>query len=162
MDTAPGRGSTFRIYLPLADGLPALEEAPEPPKAPEGGTETILLVEDEDAVRELTREVLGAGGYRVLEARNGPEALELAGAHRGGIDLLLADVIMPRMSGRELAERLRVLRPETKVLFVSGYTDDAVLRHGVSQDEVPFLQKPYAPHDLEQKVREVLGPRERD
>jgi PAS domain S-box-containing protein len=160
VETAPGEGSTFRVYLPLAEGQPPVEEAPGRVPDPAGGTETILLVEDEDAVRELTREVLDAGGYVVLEARNGPDALELAGAHPGAIDLLLADVIMPRMSGRELAERLKTLRPETKVLFVSGYTDDAVLRHGVLQDEVPFLQKPYAPQDLEQKVREVLGPRE--
>jgi CheY-like chemotaxis protein len=157
VETAPGEGSTFHVSLPLAEGVPLVPDA-GPGAAPSpAGTETILLVEDEDAVRELTREVLDAGGYEVLEARNGPEALELAQSHRGDIDLLLADVIMPRMSGRELAERLRTLRPGTKVLFVSGYTDDAVLRHGVLQDEVPFLQKPFAPRDLEQKVREVLG-----
>jgi PAS domain S-box-containing protein len=157
VETAPGKGSTFRVSLPVAEGVPLGPEGLPSLAPPLAGTETILLVEDEDAVRELTREVLDAGGYVVLEARNGPEALELAQAHRGAIDLLLADVIMPRMSGRELAERLRTLRPGTKVLFVSGYTDDAVLRHGVLQDEVPFLQKPFAPRDLEQKVREVLG-----
>jgi two-component system, cell cycle sensor histidine kinase and response regulator CckA len=144
--------------LPQVGERPADVDRAVVPAPDAGGSETILLVEDEDALRELAAEVLLTAGYNVLAARNGQEALTLAEQHPGRIDLLLADVVMPHMGGRELAERLKPLRPEARVLFVSGYTDDAVLRHGVFQDEVHFLQKPFSPQDLESKVREVLGP----
>ena len=120
------------------------------------GTETILLVEDEEGVRELARDILRASGYTVLEARSGHEALLLCERHQGPLDLLLTDVVMPRMSGRELAERLGPLRPDVSVLYMSGYTDDAVIRHGVQGAGTAFLQKPFSPAALVQRVRETL------
>ena len=120
------------------------------------GSETILLVEDEDAVRSLTRYTLQMQGYAVLEARDGEEALRVAERYRDGFKLLITDVVMPRMGGRRLAERLAQVQPGLKVLFLSGYTDDAVIRHGVLEAEVAFLQKPFTPSTLAQKVRAVL------
>ena len=156
VDSAPGRGTTFRIYLPRVDAeTPAAERGPRA-AAPTGGTETILLVEDEDGVRELARDILRSNGYTVLEARNGAEALLLGEGHRGPLELLLTDVVMPRMSGRELAERMAALRSDVSVLYMSGYTDDAVIRHGVLGSDTAFLQKPFTPAALVQRVRETL------
>jgi signal transduction histidine kinase/CheY-like chemotaxis protein len=156
VDSEPDRGTTFRIYLPRVDAAsPALERSSRPPAAA-GGTETILLVEDEEGVRELARDILRASGYAVIEARNGPEALLLSERHQGPLDLLLTDVVMPRMSGRELAERLAPLRPSMSVLYMSGYTDDAIIRHGVLGADTAFLQKPFTPATLVQRVRETL------
>jgi len=121
------------------------------------GSGTILLAEDEEIVRNLVREVLETYGYRVLEAASGVRALLICERHRESIDLLLTDVVMPEMSGRELANRLAQLHPEMTVLFMSGYTDDAIVRHGVLKEEVLFIQKPFAPDDLARKVKEVLG-----
>jgi two-component system, cell cycle sensor histidine kinase and response regulator CckA len=115
-----------------------------------------LLAEDEDGVRALARLVLLDNGYVVLEARNGAEAMRICEEHTGPIHLLLTDVVMPNVSGPQVAERMLARRPEMKVLYVSGYTDDAIVRHGVLQADVPFLQKPYAPSALAQKVRAVL------
>lgn len=120
------------------------------------GCETILLVEDEDAMRSLTRYILQIQGYDVLEARDGEDALLVAERHRGHIQLLMTDVVMPRMGGRRLVERLAQTQPRVKVLLLSGYTDDAVVRHGVLEAEVAFLQKPFTPSALASKVREVL------
>ena len=156
VDSEPGRGTTFRIYLPRVDAAESAADRAARPAAPAGGTETILLVEDEEGVRELARDILRASGYTVLEARNGPEALLLGERHQGPLDLLLTDVVMPRMSGRELAERMGPLRPDLSVLYMSGYTDDAVIRHGVLGADTAFLQKPFTPAALVQRVRETL------
>ena len=122
------------------------------------GSGTVLLVEDEEMVRVLARRVLTESGYTVLEAAGGAEAVELAAEHPGPVDLLLTDVVMPGMSGRELADRLRPLRPEMRVLYTSGYTDDAIVRRGISASGTAFVAKPFTPDSLARKVREVLGP----
>ena len=116
----------------------------------------MLLVEDEPGVLALARHVLQLHGYTVLEASNGEKAVRMAGQHQGTIHLLVTDVVMPGMNGRQVAERVAALHPETKVLFLSGYTDDAVVRNGVLHAETAFLQKPFTPAALAQKVREVL------
>ncbi len=124
----------------------------------------MLLVEDEEGVRSLSRQVLQGCGYTVLEARDGAEALRLCAEHEGPVHLLVTDVVMPQFGGRILAERLMGVKPGMKVLYLSGYTDDAVVRHGVLEAETAFLQKPFTPGILAQKVREVLdqpGPGER-
>ncbi|MCS6859198.1 MAG: PAS domain S-box protein [Abditibacteriales bacterium] len=151
-----GRGTTFKIYLPCLEGAAeaAAESVASPPLLP--GQETILIVEDADAVRDSAREALSQSGYTVLEARNGEEALRLSQQHAGPIHLLLTDVMMPLMSGRELAEQLTAQRPETKVLYMSGYTDNAIVNHGVLAPGIAYLQKPFSPAVLTQKVREVL------
>jgi len=152
----PGRGTTVKVYLPRVRG------AAEPPlPAPElpplrGGKETVLLVEDAAPVRTLARRSLEARGYRVLDAADGPSALELSARHAEEIDVLVTDVVMPGMSGRELAERLAPTRPRMKVLYTSGYTDDAMVRQGVLNAGVAFLQKPFVPDTLARKVRDVL------
>jgi len=153
----PGHGSTFKIYLPRVDEpaehLPQTADAHELPR----GTETVLLVEDEPAVRALAARVLRERGYIVLEAANGDEALHMAHECAGvPIHLLLTDVVMPHMSGKALAEQLQSLYPTIKVLFISGYTDNAIVHHGRLDAGVEFLQKPFAPSVLASKVREVL------
>ncbi|MCL4301117.1 MAG: PAS domain S-box protein [Anaerolineae bacterium] len=150
-----GHGTTFKIYLPASETVPDVV-VPRTPPVSHAGTETILLVEDEEEVRNLVGRTLQGAGYTVLEARHGGEALSLAGQYQEPIDLLLTDVIMPQMSGRELAEQLTVFRPRMKVLFISGYTDDAVVRHGVLAAEVEYLSKPFSPSLLVSKVRQVL------
>jgi len=152
----PRVGSTFKIFLPEYRGLQPLEK-PHPviEKMPHG-SETILLVEDEAGVRAISRHVLQTCGYTVLEAAHGGEAIRLAEKHPGSIHLLLTDVVMPGMGGRLVAERILALKPGAKVLYLSGYTDDAVVRHGVLQSETDFLQKPFTPSALAVKVRQVL------
>jgi PAS domain S-box-containing protein len=152
------RGTVFKSYLPR---VAAAAPEPPPPRGerlprPAAG-ETLLLVEDEDAVRALTRHALQLDGYTVLAASHPGEAIRLCERHDGLIALLLTDVVMPQMGGRELANRLTALRPEMKVLFLSGYTDDAVVRHGVLEAETDFLQKPFTLDALTRKVREVLA-----
>jgi two-component system cell cycle sensor histidine kinase/response regulator CckA len=156
VDSEPGRGTTFKLYLPNVDeveGSRILDLREEPVK----GTETILLVEDELAVRNLSSMVLRETGYAVLEASDGEEALELANRHDGKIDLLLTDVIMPGMSGKELSEQLKPKRPDMKVVFASGYTEDTILHHRVLDSREEFIQKPFTPTSLTKKLREVLG-----
>jgi PAS domain S-box-containing protein len=156
VQSTPGQGSTFEVYLPrAAETTPASKSSPDMLVAPKG-TETILLVEDEDSLRNLSRLILQASGYTVLEARDGQEAIWVAEQHSASIHLLVTDVVMPRMSGRQLADMLAQTRPDLAVLYMSGYTDEAVLRHGVFEAGVAFLQKPFTPIGLARKVREVL------
>jgi two-component system, cell cycle sensor histidine kinase and response regulator CckA len=151
-----GRGTTFKIYLPRARNVPETGEIPVVISSPLGGNETILLVEDDDAVRVLVRTILRRHSYNVLEAQNGGEAFLVSEQFQGPIHLLLTDVIMPRMSGRQIAERLAPLRNDMKVLYMSGYTDDAIVIHGVLESSMAFLQKPITSDALLRKVREVL------
>jgi CheY-like chemotaxis protein len=156
-DSEPGEGSRFRIYLPRVTGTPDALEAHDPATPPPSGEGTLLLVEDEEAVRRLARRVLEGAGYRVLEAANGPDALRMVQSWEGPLDLVLTDVIMPGMSGQELSARLREQRPSLRILYVSGYTDDAILQHGTLLPNTGFLQKPFTPGSLALRVREVMG-----
>jgi CheY-like chemotaxis protein len=156
----PGHGATFKVYLPRVDAPPEPSPGAAAAVGSLRGSETILLVEDQNEVRALTRRILEKRGYRVLVAANGGDALRLAEQQGGTIDLLLTDVVMPGMSGPELSLRLGPLHPGMKVLFLSGYTDEAILHHGVLEAGVAFLQKPFTPEILARKVREVLGPGE--
>jgi two-component system, cell cycle sensor histidine kinase and response regulator CckA len=152
-----GMGTTFRLYLPRVD-QPA-ESLDVERGSPEfyAGFETVLLVEDEDGVRSLIQLLLQRNGYKVLEAHNAEEALQIVDSNKGRIHLLLTDLILPRLSGRELAERISLQRPEIKCLFMSGYTDDSVVKSGVLDQQTAFLQKPFSMETLLQKIREVLG-----
>ena len=151
-----GKGTTFKIYLPRVDDVALTSEQARQLQPVPGGRETVLVVEDEEIVRALSSEILEKHGYKVLSAANGPEGLRLCREFSGRIDLLITDVVMPRMSGRELAEQLAITRPETRVLYMSGFTDDAIVRHGVLDDDVFFIQKPFSPDALAFKTRSVL------
>lgn len=155
----PGRGTSFKIYLPKIVeecSTATRDRQPEGRHLPKG-TETILLVEDEKGVRELTREYLEMSGYSVIDAEDGHTALELAAMHVGPIHLLMTDVVMPGISGRELADRVDRLRPGIKVLFMSGYTDQAVVHHGILENDAVLLQKPFTVTTLAAKLREILS-----
>jgi PAS domain S-box-containing protein len=152
----PGVGSTFKVYFPSVKEKRSSDKAPSGHSKAATGTETLLLVEDEDGVRQFTRRVLLRHGYTVLEASQATEAIRICEQHSGPIHLIVSDVVMPGMGGRKLAEHLITLRPEIKVLYVSGYTDDSIVRHGVVAAETAFLQKPFTPVALAKKVREVL------
>jgi len=152
----PGIGTTFKIYLPRVDEPVDVEFVAPVEGRKVRGTETILIVEDEEGVRKVLVEMLTHQGYQVLVAASGGEALELFHRHRGPLDLLITDVIMPKMSGRELADQLRISRPDLKVLFVSGYTDTAIVNHGILEPGTVFLQKPFTPEQLTTKVRDIL------
>jgi PAS domain S-box-containing protein len=152
----PGRGTTFKVYIPRARDLFQAPAVPQLLPTTLSGTETILLVEDEDAVRHVASTILRRNGYEVLEARNGAEALHRCRKHSGPVHLLLTDVVMPRMSGRKLAEQLHQIRPNLRVLYMSGYTENAIDHHGVLDVGVAFIQKPITPDALARKVREVL------
>ncbi len=152
----PARGTTLKIYLPRVAAPAEPAEAKHPATPPRRGTETVLVVEDEPVVRVLARKVLRQGGYTVIEAANGVEALEIAGQHAGDIDLLLTDVVMPDMSGRELMRKLSPRLPRLKVLYMSGYADEAIVHHGVLDPGTAFIQKPFMPEGLARKVRQVL------
>jgi PAS domain S-box-containing protein len=155
--TEPGHGTSFKIYLPRVMQLPERRAASAPSQpAAMDGTETVLLAEDEAAVRAVARQALQRHGYTVLEAQSGEAALDLAQRHSGRIHLLLTDVIMPGMSGRALALRLVPMRPDVRIIYMSGYTDDAITRHGVLEPGVTYVQKPFTPDALVRKVREVL------
>jgi PAS domain S-box-containing protein len=151
-----GHGTSFQIYLPRVEGTTEKHVAPAAATAV-GGTETILLVEDEESVRQLVRDTLDAKGYKVIEAGDGEAGLAAATKHQGKIDLVITDVVMPGLGGRELVERLLKARPGTKVLYLSGYTEDAILSEGTIENGTAFLQKPFTLQNLSRKVREVLA-----
>jgi CheY-like chemotaxis protein len=154
-----GQGTTFKIYLPHA--LPMTEDAVLAGQTPvvhaQPDHETILLLEDNDAVRQLTRDVLVQHGYAVLEASCGKDAIKVAHKYNSTLSLLLTDLIMPGMTGKDLADRLVESHPDLKVLFMSGYTDNIIVHHGMLDEDVQFIQKPFSPSQLLQKVRQVLA-----
>ncbi|MGN6392955.1 MAG: PAS domain S-box protein [Gemmatimonadales bacterium] len=152
----PGLGTTFKIYLPRVGAEHALPPHAERRPAARGGSETILIVEDEDMVRALTIRSLRDHGYRVLEARHGLEALHQLELNANGVDLVISDVVMPELGGRELAQRIAALRPSLPVLFISGYTGEDVIQRGLLDVGAPFQQKPFGPDSLARKVREML------
>src|SRR5712692_5903427 len=151
------KGTVFKVYLPRVEKFDQSVEQKESDVLFLQGSETILLAEDSASLREMTREYLGSIGYTVIEAVSGKEALQRAKDFDGPIHLLLTDVVMPEMSGPELAAQVGSLRPGTKVIFTSGYTDDAIARQGVLDPAAAFIQKPYRPRALARKIREVLG-----
>jgi two-component system cell cycle sensor histidine kinase/response regulator CckA len=157
VETEVGHGTTFRLYLPRAGKPDSRDVAPRARQpASSGGFETILLVEDNDALRALMSHILKGQGYFVLEAVNGVDGLRVAKGYTASIDLLATDIVMPGLGGKQLAEQLHALHPETKVLYLSGYSDDAIALHGIRHEKVHFLEKPFAPEALTVKIREVL------
>jgi CheY-like chemotaxis protein len=156
IDSEMGRGTTFKIYLPRVEDASADSGKPEAVSAM-GGNETVLVVEDQPEVRGYATAALRAYGYQVIEAASAAEALLVWEREGERIALILTDVVMPSLSGRELADRLKERRPGIKVLFMSGYTDDTIVHHGVLEKDAEFIQKPFSPGQLAIKVREVLG-----
>ena len=152
----PEQGTTFKVYLPRVERDVQAEEKERTCVEYLGGSETVLIVEDDDSLRNFAQKALQQHGYRTLAAENGEEALKVGKEHDGQIDLMLTDVVMPKMSGREVAERLQPLYPQMKVIYMSGYTDNAIAHHGVLAPGLNFLEKPFAPEGLSRKVREVL------
>jgi two-component system, cell cycle sensor histidine kinase and response regulator CckA len=159
VESETNRGTIVRIAFPVVAGAVQVRELAPPRVEPAPAGETVLLVEDEEAVRRVAAKTLVASGYRVLSAKDGPEALTVAAGEPGTINLLLTDIVMPGMTGRELAERLAAVRPATRVLFMSGYTEDVVVRATAAAAGSAFLQKPFDPEALARKVREVLDGR---
>ena len=155
----PGQGTTFKVYLPKVKGVAEPEEKEQTPVDDVSGSETVLIVEDDDGLRKLAQEVLQSYGYRILAAENGEEALMVGKEHEGPIHLLLTDVVMPKMGGKEAADRLQPLYPQMKVIYMSGYTDNAIIHHGVLAPGLNFFQKPFSAEGLARKVREVLDKR---
>jgi CheY-like chemotaxis protein len=153
----PGRGTTFRVYLPRADQPIEETGRQADPRTSMNGTETVLVVEDDGEVRKLICEILRAKGYQVLESTKGDEAIAIARTFQGPLQLVVADVVLPEMSGPDIVRRVQEAKPGIRALFISGYTDEAVLRHGMVEPGVTFLSKPFMPEDLARKVREVLS-----
>jgi signal transduction histidine kinase/ActR/RegA family two-component response regulator len=151
-----GMGATFKVYLPVDEGEGAAEGHREPARGQwSKGTETVLLVEDAPMIRRLAREIMTRAGYSVIEASDGAQASDIL-ARQGRIDVLLTDVVMPRFNGVELAHQLRLARPDLRVLFMSGYPDNAIVRNGLLEDSATFLQKPFTPEELLRKLRAVI------
>jgi CheY-like chemotaxis protein len=159
VDSETGRGTTFEILLPCAADTPDISAPRSVEVSERGGTETILLVEDDEQVRTVAHEILRRNGYVVLEARDADEALAVSSEHPGTIDLLLTDVVMPKMNGRELARKLASLRSDTRVLFMSGYTSGVIVQRDIVEAGVSLVQKPFTPDVLLKKVREVIDSR---
>jgi CheY-like chemotaxis protein len=153
----PGKGTSFKIHLPRAESGAAATPAHKGSTASSGGSETILVAEDESIVRGLMQRVLTDAGYTVIVAENAQDALLACERHASAVSLLVTDVVMPDMSGPELAERLKNLRPGLKVLFISGYTENSIVHHGVLDDGIHFLPKPFSVTGLLDKVRDVLN-----
>ena len=151
-----GHGTSFKIYLPRVDAAEPGPSAVDRPRLARGGHETIVVVEDEQSVRTLIGRILGSHGYRVFPFRDGSAALEWMRTSNEAIDLLLTDVIMPGMNGRELAEQVAKLRPATRILYASGYTANVIVQHGVLKPGVNFLAKPFSAEELRSKVRETI------
>ena len=154
-----GKGTTFKIYFPRAAATGVAPEGPRGAVRPAGGSETVLIVEDDESVAKLIRTLLQHAGYTVLEAKNGKDALHLLTTHSGAVHLVVTDMVMPQMSGWELLQKIGEFRPGLKALFMSGYTDNALLRQGMATSQTPFLQKPFTPTALVSKVREVIDAR---
>jgi CheY-like chemotaxis protein len=151
-----GCGTTLKLYFPSAGGEAQLRTPAAPRATAPSGSETILVVEDNPSVRNLTCANLARRGYKVLQAGSGTEAMQVVAAHTGRISLLLTDVIMPAMGGRQLADQLTAREPQLKVVYMSGYTDDAVIRHGVLESSAGFLHKPFSSNALLRKVRDAI------
>jgi CheY-like chemotaxis protein len=163
IDSEVGRGTTFKIYLPRVDEEAGAMEVSPRPSALLPGRETVLVVEDDNQVRSVAAMVLEISGYDVLTAANGGEALLLSEQFKSKIDLLLTDMIMPGMGGQELSKRLLRLRPGTRVVYMSGYSENANIHHGVIEEGSDFIEKPFSPEVLTRRIREVLDtPRNRD
>jgi len=152
----PGKGTTFKVYLPVVKGDADQEEKEQTPVGDLSGSETVLIVEDNDSLRNFVQKVLYIYGYRTLNAENGEDALRVCKEHDGQIDLMITDVVMPKMGGREAAKRLQPLYPRMKVIYMSGYTDNAIVHHGVLEPGLNFLEKPFTPEGLARKVRGAL------
>jgi CheY-like chemotaxis protein len=149
-------GATFKIYLPVDEGEGVVAADSEPlPVQWSKGTETVLLVEDAPMIRRLAREIMTRAGYTVCEAADAEQAVDVA-AHQSRIDVLLTDVVMPRRSGADLLEQLRATRPDLRVLFMSGYTDNTIVREGLLADSSRFVQKPFTPEELLRKLRAAI------
>ena len=162
MESEPGKGTVFKLYFPLVEDGIAEGPAAKAQKGPEKGTGTILFVEDEDSLRRLGERQLRASGYTVVVAADGKEALEAAERHGKPVDLLITDVVMPGMSGRELAAELARRKLVTRTIYMSGYTDDSIAKHGVLEPGIAFLYKPFTFEELSLKIRGVLdGPADR-
>lgn len=155
----PGHGTTFKIYLPAVEG--EVERAAEPPPA-RRGSETVLLVEDEEGLRELIAELLVENGYHVLAAEHPSKAIETAERYEGVIHLLLTDVVMPQMNGRDLASRVKERRPDVRVLFMSGYTEEAIAHRGVLEAGSSLISKPFTQEALTRKLRDLLDSRQQE
>lgn len=152
----PGHGTTFRVYFPTAHEPAAASRAVQDQQPPPSGTETVIICEDDSAVRDLTAQLLEDAGYSVLASQSAADALQLAARHSGPVHLLITDVIMPDMNGRKLSDALAAIRPTVRTLFVSGYTANVIAHHGVLEEHVEFLEKPYSRRQLLQRVRDVL------
>jgi CheY-like chemotaxis protein len=158
VDSVPGEGTTFRVYLPIVDQPVSLRKTPKASSPVTTGSETVLLAEDQSSIRSVLREFLDSKGYKVLEAQNGSEALALAKRHPGAIDVLVTDVIMPQIRGLELAKRVTELHPDICVIFMSGYSEDALFENQLLADRnLTLIQKPFDLEELDQKIRESLS-----